>query len=415
MSHTKEICERNRQELYQRANQEKDNIKTNWISASVATVGTGGILAGSISVPSAFAAFFGATITLNPIGAIAALTAGVTTVLTGKILNDKKKSKDIIEIYYNDKDFLPILFYPSLYLLNKSNKINLLDFLKQKIEEYLPAEECQEFVDNFLNQEDREQEKMISESLNKVRKEFQLFFVKESNVMCNKTKDKIGENKKECEEVIKKINEIISNGIDFSYFEKDGIKIILAEIFLLLFLKENNDLLDNTKDIMNELTTKYSGIHKMDKSSEIKTQIYNLLKESINKENDYEFLLNLPDEYAEYVKETLNTYKKEYLSEKEGSEIAVDNYIKNTVSELKEKCFNMIHKKNSLLKDELIKFLFERNKQLENEHNKSCNTINKLVVEISQLQDVNKTLENEIQYIKSNNIFYKLRNLFSKN
>lgn len=408
MSNTKEICERNRQELYQRANQEKDNIKTNWISASVATVGTGGILAGSISVPSAFAAFFGATITLNPIGAIAALTAGVTTVLTGKILNDKKKSKDIIEIYYNDKDFLPILFYPSLYLLNKSNKINLLDFLKQKIEEYLPAEECQEFVDNFLNQEDREQEKMISESLNKVRKEFQLFFVKESNVMCNKTKDKIGENKKECEEVIKKINEIISNGIDFSYFEKDGIKIILAEIFLLLFLKENNDLLDNTKDIMNELTTKYSGIHKMDKSSEIKTQIYNLLKESINKENDYEFLLDLPNEYAEYVKETLITYKKEHLSKKPGSENRVEDYIEKTVSDLKKICTDMIHKKNSSLEDELIKFLLERNKQLENEHNRSCNTIDKLIVEISQLQ-------NEIQQIKSNSIFYKLRNLFSKN
>lgn len=408
MSNTKEICERNRQGLYQRAYQEKDNIKTNWISGSVATVGTGGILAGSISVPSAFAAFFGATITLNPIGAIAALTAGVTTVLTGKILNDKKKSKDIIEIYYNDKDFLPILFYPSLYLLNKSNKINLLDFLKQKIEEYLPAEECQEFVDNFLNQEEREQEKMISESLTKVRKELQLFFVKESNVMCNTTKGKIGENKKECEDIIKKINEIISKGIDFSYFEKDGIKIILAEIFLLLFLKENDDLLDNTKDIMNELTTKYSGIHKLDKSSEIKTKIYNLLRESIDKENDYEFLLNLPDEYAEYVKETLNTYKKEHLSKESDSENRVEDYIKNTVSELKEKCFNMIHKKNSLLKDELIKFLFERNKQLENEHNKSCNTINKLVVEISQLQ-------NEIQQIKSNSIFYKLRNLFSKN
>lgn len=385
MSNTKEICERNRQELYQRAYQEKDNIKTNWISGSVATVGTGGILAGSISVPSAFAALFGATITLNPIGAVAALAVGVSTVITGKILNDKKKSKDVTAIHYDDKDFLPILFYPSLYFLNKSNKINLLDFLKQEIEEYLPAEECQEFVDNFLKQEEREQEKMISESLTKVRKELQLFFVKESNVMCNKTKDKIGENKKECEVVIKKINEIISKGIDFSYFEKVEIKIILGEIFLLLFLKENDDLLDNTKDIMNKLTTKYSGIHKMDKSSEIKTKIYNLLRESIDKENDYEFLLNLPDDYAEYVKETLNTYKKEHLSEKEGSEIAVEKYIEKTVSELKDKCFDMIYKKNPLLKDELIKFLFERNKQL----------------------------ENEIQQI--NNIFYKLSNLFSKN
>ena len=367
MSNTKEICERNRQGLYQRAYQEKDNIKTNWISGSVATVGTGGILAGSISVPSAFAALFGATITLNPIGAVAALTAGVTTVLTGKILNDKKKSKDIIKIYYNDKDFLPILFYPSLYFLNKSNKINLLDFLKQEIEEYLPAEECQEFVDNFLKQEEREQEKMISESLTKVRKELQLFFVKESNVMCNKTKDKIGENKKECEDVIKKINDIISKGIDFSYFEKDGIETILAEIFLLLFLKENNDLLENTEDIMKELTEKYRGIRKLDKSSEIKTQIYKSLKESIDKENDYEFLLNLPDEYAEYVKETLNAYKKEHLSEKEGSEIAVEKYIEKTVSELKDKCIDMIYKKNPLLKDELLKILFERIKQLENE------------------------------------------------
>lgn len=367
MSNTKEICERNRQGLYQRAYQEKDNIKTNWISGSVATVGTGGILAGSITAPSAVAALFGATITLNPIGGVAALALGVSTVIAGKVLNDKKKSKDIIEIYYNDKDFLPILFYPSLYLLNKSNKINLLDFLKQKIEEYLPAEECQEFVDNFLNQEEREQEKMISESLTKVRKELQLFFVKESNVMCNTTKNKIGENKKECEDIIKKINEIISKGIDFSYFEKDGIKIILAEIFLLLFLKENDDLLDNTKDIMNELTTKYSGIHKLDKSSEIKTKIYNLLRESIDKENDYEFLLNLPDEYAEYVNETLNTYKKEHLSKEPGSENRVEDYINNTVSELKNKCIVMIHKKNSLLKDELIKFLFERIKQLENE------------------------------------------------
>lgn len=366
MSNTKEICERNRQGLYQRAYQEKDNIKTNWISGSVATVGTGGILAGSISVPSAFAAFFGATITLNPIGAIAALTAGVTTVLTGKILNDKKKSKDIIKIYYNDKDFLPILFYPSIYLIKKINA-NKLNFLKQEIEEYLPAEECQEFVDNFLKQEEREQEKMISESLTKVRKELQLFFVKESNVMCNKTKDKIGENKKECEDVIKKINEIISKGIDFSYFEKDGIKTILAEIFLLLFLKENNDLLENTEDIMKELTEKYRGIRKLDKSSEIKTQIYKSLKESIDKENDYEFLLNLPDKYAEYVKETLNTYKKEHLSEKEGSEIAVEKYIEKTVSELKNKCIDMIYKKNPFLKDELIKILFERIKQLENE------------------------------------------------
>lgn len=366
MSNTKEICERNRQGLYQRAYQEKDNIKTNWISGFVATVGTGGILAGSISVPSAFAAFFGATITLNPIGAIAALTAGVTTVLTGKILNDKKKSKDIIKIYYNDKDFLPILFYPSIYLIKKINA-NKLNFLKQEIEEYLPAEECQEFVDNFLKQEEREQEKMISESLTKVRKELQLFFVKESNVMCNKTKDKIGENKKECEDVIKKINEIISKGIDFSYFEKDGIKTILAEIFLLLFLKENNDLLENTEDIMKELTEKYRGIRKLDKSSEIKTQIYKSLKESIDKENDYEFLLNLPDKYAEYVKETLNTYKKEHLSEKEGSEIAVKKYIENTVSELKKKCIEMINKKNPFLKDELIKILFERIKQLENE------------------------------------------------
>lgn len=366
MSNTKEICERNRQGLYQRAYQEKDNIKTNWISGSVATVGTGGILAGSISVPSAFAAFFGATITLNPIGAIAALTAGVTTVLTGKILNDKKKSKDIIKIYYNDKDFLPILFYPSIYLIKKINA-NKLNFLKQEIEEYLPAEECQEFVDNFLKQEEREQEKMISESLTKVRKELQLFFVKESNVMCNKTKDKIGENKKECEDVIKKINEIISKGIDFSYFEKDGIKTILAEIFLLLFLKENNDLLENTEDIMKELTEKYRGIRKLDKSSEIKTQIYKSLKESIDKENDYEFLLNLPDKYAEYVKETLNTYKKEHLSEKEGSEIAVKKYIENTVSELKKKCIEMINKENPFLKDELIKILFERIKQLENE------------------------------------------------
>lgn len=367
MSNTKEICERNRQGLYQRAYQEKDNIKTNWISGSVATVGTGGILAGSISVPSAFAAFFGATITLNPIGAIAALTAGVTTVITGKILNDKKKSKDIIKIYYNDKDFLPILFYPSIYLIKKINA-NKLNFLKQEIEEYLPAEECQEFVDNFLKQEEREQEKMISESLTKVRKELQLFFVKESNVMCNKTKDKIGENKKECEDVIKKINEIISKGIDFSYFEKDGIKTILAEIFLLLFLKENADLLDNnTENIMKKLTEKYRGIRKLDKSSEIKTQIYKSLKESIDKENDYEFLLNLPDKYAEYVKEKLNTYKKEHLSEKEGSEIAVKKYIENTVSELKNKCINMIYKKNPFLKDELIKILFERIKQLENE------------------------------------------------
>lgn len=367
MSNTKEICERNRQGLYQRAYQEKDNIKTNWISGSVATVGTGGILAGSISVPSAFAAFFGATITLNPIGAIAALTAGVTTVLTGKILNDKKKSKDIIKIYYNDKDFLPILFYPSIYLIKKINA-NKLNFLKQEIEEYLPAEECQEFVDNFLKQEEREQEKIISESLTKVRKELQLFFVKESNVMCNKTKDKIGENKKECEDVIKKINEIISKGIDFSYFEKDGIKTILVEIFLLLFLKENADLLDNnTENIMKKLTEKYRGIRKLDKSSEIKTQIYKSLKESIDKENDYEFLLNLPDKYAEYVKETLNTYKKEHLSEKEGSEIAVKKYIENTVSELKIKCINMIYKKNPFLKDELIKILFERIKQLENE------------------------------------------------
>lgn len=367
MSNTKEICERNRQGLYQRAYQEKDNIKTNWISGSVATVGTGGILAGSISVPSAFAAFFGATITLNPIGAIAALTAGVTTVLTGKILNDKKKSKDIIKIYYNDKDFLPILFYPSIYLIKKINA-NKLNFLKQEIEEYLPAEECQEFLDNFLKQEEREQEKMISESLTKVRKELQLFFVKESNVMCNKTKDKIGENKKECEDVIKKINEIISKGIDFSYFEKDGIKIILAEIFLLLFLKENADLLDNnTENIMKKLTEKYIGIRKLDKSSKIKTQIYKSLKESIDKENNYEFLLNLPDEYAEYVKETLNAYKKEHLSEKEGSEIAVEKYIEKTVSELKDKCIDMIYKKNPLLKDELLKFLFERIKQLENE------------------------------------------------
>ena len=400
--------ERKRQELYQRAYQEKDNIKTNWISAFLATVESGGILAGSISVPSALAAFFGATITLNPIGAIAALTAGVTTVLTGKILNDKKKSKDIIEIYYNDKDFLPILFYPSLYLLNKFDKKNLLDFLKKEIEKYLPAEESQEFIDNFLKQEEREQEKMISESLTKVRKELQLFFVKESNVMCNKTKDRIGENKKECEEIIKNINEIISKGIDFSYFEKDGIKIILAEIFLLLFLKENDDLLDNTKDIMNELTTKYSGIHKLDKSSKIKTQIYNLLKESINKENDYEFLLDLPNEYAEYVKETLNAYKEEHLSKKPGSENRVEDYIEKTVSDLKKICTDMIHKKNSSLEDELIKFLLERNKQLENEHNRSCNTIDKLIVEISQLQ-------NEIQQIKSNSIFYKLRNLFSKN
>jgi len=366
MSNTKEICERNRQGLYQRAYQEKDNIKTNWISGSVATVGTGGILAGSISVPSAFAALFGATITLNPIGAVAALTAGVTTVLTGKILNDKKKSKDIIKIYYNDKDFLPILFYPSIYLIKKINA-NKLNFLKQEIEEYLPAEECQEFVDNFLKQEEREQEKMISESLTKVRKELQLFFVKESNVMCNKTKDKIGENKKECEDVIKKINEIISKGIDFSYFEKDGIETILAEIFLLLFLKENNDLLENTEDIMKELTEKYRGIRKLDKSSEIKTQIYKSLKESIDKENDYEFLLNLPDEYAEYVKETLNAYKKEHLSEKEGSEIAVEKYIEKTVSELKDKCIDMIYKKNPSLKDELLKILFERIKQLENE------------------------------------------------
>lgn len=366
MSNTKEICERNRQELYQRAYQEKDNIKTNWISGSVATVGTGGILAGSISVPSAVAALFGATTTLNPIGAVAALAVGVSTVITGKILNDKKKSKDVTAIHYDDKDFLPILFYPSIYLIKKINA-NKLNFLKQEIEKYLLEEECQEFVDNFLNQEEREQEKMISESLTKVRKELQLFFVKESNVMCNKTKDKIGENKKECEGVIKKINEIISKGIDFSYFEKDGIKIILAEIFLLLFLKENDDLLDNTKDIMNKLTTKYSGIHKLDKSSEIKTKIYNLLRESIDKENNYEFLLNLPDDYAEYVKETLNTYKKEHLSEKEGSEIAVEKYIEKTVSELKDKCIDMIYKKNPLLKDELINFLFKRIKQLENE------------------------------------------------
>lgn len=371
MSNTKEICERNRQGLYQRAYQEKDNIKTNWISGSVATVGTGGILAGSISVPSAFAAFFGATITLNPIGAIAALAVSVSTVITGKILNDKKKSKDVTEIYYDDKDFLPILFYPSIYLIKKINA-NKLNFLKQEIEKYLPAEESQEFIDDFLNQEEREQEKMISESLNnlnknKYKKKLLLFFVKESNDMCNKTKNEIGENKNECEDVIKKINKIISKGIDFSYFEKDGIKTILAEIFLLLFLKENNDLLENTADIMKELTEKYRGIRKLDKSSEIKTQIYKSLKESIDKENDYEFLLNLPDEYTEYVKETLNAYKKEHLSEKEGSEIAVEKYIKNTVSELKDKCIAMINEKNPFLKDELIKILFERIKQLENE------------------------------------------------
>lgn len=408
MSKPQELCKKNRQALYQRAYQEKDNIKTNWISGSVATVGTGGILAGSITVPSALAAFFGATTAINPIGAVAALTVGISIVITGKILNDKKKSNDVTQIYDDDVYFLEILFYPSLYLLKKFDKINLLDFLKKEIEEYLPAEECQEFVDNFLKQEEREQEKMISESLNKVRPELRLFFVKEFNVMCNKTKDKIGENKKECEGIIDKINKIISKGIDFSYFEKDGIKIILAEIFLLLFLKENDDLLDNTKDIMNELTTKYSGIHKLDKSSKIKTQIYNLLKESINKENDYEFLLDLPNEYAEYVKETLNTYKEEHLSKKPGSENRVEDYIKNTVSDLKEKCIEMICKKNSLLEDELIKFLLERNKQLENEHNRACNIIDKLVEEISQLQ-------NEIQQIKSNSIFYKLRNLFSKN
>lgn len=397
------IYERNRKELYQRAYQEKDNIKTNLIFGSGATVGPGVILLGSITVPAKWAAvLFGATTTLNPIGAVAAVALGVSIVIAGKILNDKKKSNDVIGIYDDDYDFLEILFYPSLYLLKKSNKMNLLDFLKhQEIEKYLPAEECQEFVDNFLKQEEREQEKKISESLNKVRKELQLFFVKESNDMCNKTKDRIGENKKECEDVINNINKIILKGIDFSYFEKDGIKIILAEIFLLLFLKENDDLLDNTEGIMDELTKKYSGIHKMNKRSEIKKNIYDLLKESIDKENDYEFLLNLPDEYAEYVNETLNTYKKEHLSKEPGSENRVEDYIKNTVSELKKNCRVMINKKNSLLENELIKFLFERNKQLENEHNKLCNTINKL--------------ENEIQYIKSNNIFYKLRNLFSKN
>lgn len=398
MSKTQEIWERNRQELYQRAYQEKDNIKTNWISGSVATVGTGGILAGSLSVPSALAAFFGATITMNPIGAVAALAVGFSTVLAGKILNDKKKSNDVIEIYPDDKDFLPILFYPSIYLIKKikANKLNSLE-----IEKYLPAEECKEFVNNFLNQEEREQEKMISESLTKVRKELQLFFVKESNVMCNTTKNKIGENKEECEDIIKNINKIISKGIDLSYFEKDGIQIILGELFLLLFIKQNEDVLCQTKDTKEELTKFYSGIRKLDKSSEIKTRIYNFLKKSIDKENDYEFLLNLPDDYAEYVKETLNTYKEEHLSKKPGSEKRVEKYIEKTVSELKKNCREMINKKNSLLENELIKFLFERNKQLENEHNKLCNTINKL--------------ENEIQYIKSNNIFYKLRNLFSKN
>ena len=120
-----------------------------------------------------------------------------------------------------------------------------------------------------------------------------------------------------------------------------------------------------------------------------------------------------PYDYAEYVKETLNTYKEEHLSKKSGSEKRVENYIENTVSELKIKCIDMIREKNPLLKDELIKFLFERSKQLENEHNRACNTINKLFEEISQLQDVNKTLKNEIQQI--NNIFDKLSNLFSKN
>lgn len=411
---TEETYKINRQELYQKAYQEKDNIIMTLISGSVGTVGPGVILFESITVPNAVAAFFGATVGFTPIGGVAALALGVSTVITGKFLNDKKKSKDIRNLYDDDKDFLPILFYPSLYLLNKFNKMNLLDFLEhQEIGKYLPAEESQEFIYNFLNQEEREQEKMISESLNKVNKKLQLFFSKESIDMCNKTKNRIGENKTECEEVIKKIKRFISKGIDFSYFEKDGIKNTLAEIFLLLFLKENNDLLDNTEKIMEELTTKYGGIRKINKSSKIKTLIYDYLKELIKKENDYEFLLNLPYDYAEYVKETLNTYKEEHLSKKSGSEKRVENYIDNTVSELKIKCIDMIREKNPLLKDELIKFLFERSKQLENEHNRACNTINKLFEEISQLQDVNKTLKNEIQQI--NNIFDKLSNLFSKN
>ena len=416
MSHP-EICRTNRQKLYQRAFQEKDNIKTNLIFGPAATVGSGVILFESITVPNAVAAFFGATVGFTPIGGVAALALGVSTVIAGKVLNDKKKSKDVTKIYYDDKDFLPILFYPSIYLIKKINA-NKLNFLKQEIEEYLPAEESQEFIDDFLNQEEREQEKMISESLNNLnknedKKKLKLFFIKESNDMCNKTKNEIGKNKKECEGVIEKINKIISKGIDFSYFEKDGIKNTLAEIFLLLFLKENNDLLDNTEKIMEELTTKYGGIRKINKSSKIKTLIYDYLKELIKKENDYEFLLNLPYDYAEYVKETLNTYKEEHLSKKSGSEKRVENYIENTVSELKIKCIDMIREKNPLLKDELIKFLFERSKQLENEHNRACNTINKLFEEISQLQDVNKTLKNEIQQI--NNIFDKLSNLFSKN
>lgn len=366
MSYTEETCKINRQKMYQRAFQEKDNIKMNWISGSAATVGPGVILAGSITVPKGFAALF-ATTAISPIGAVAALAVGVSIVITGKILNDKKKSKDITKIYPDDKDFLPILFYPSIYLIKKI-KANKLNSLKNEIEEYLPAEECKEFVYNFLNQEEREQEKIISESLNnlnknKDKKKLQLFFVKESIDMCNKTKNRIGENKTECEDVIKKIKGIILKGIDFSYFGKDG----LAEIFLLLFLKENDDLLDNTEGIMEKLTTKYGGIRKIDKSSKIKTKIYNYLKELINKENDYEFLLNLPDDYAECVKETLNTYKQEHLSKKPGSENRVENYIEKTVSELKNKCIDMIYEKNPLLKHELIKFLFERIKQLENE------------------------------------------------
>ena len=133
MSHP-EICRTNRQKLYQRAFQEKDNIKTNLIFGPAATVGSGVILFESITVPNAVAAFFGATVGFTPIGGVAALALGVSTVIAGKVLNDKKKSKDVTKIYYDDKDFLPILFYPSIYLIKKINA-NKLNFLKQEIEE----------------------------------------------------------------------------------------------------------------------------------------------------------------------------------------------------------------------------------------------------------------------------------------
>lgn len=387
MVENKELI-KNRQLMYQKAYESKEDIK----STISACIGSGASMAGglaimlsTLSAPSWILGLLGAGVAVTPIGwgacGVGAFGAVAIPTIT-KIIKDKNKTKNVISnlnIEDNDKNFLPILFYPSLYLIEQisKNKEVRLSELKVEIKRFIDESETEKFVNDFFALSEEDKSKEIFYSPKKMKQKPLPYFIKESKNLCDKMKNNEGIEKSKYEAKIKEIFGFIAHGLSLSAFSTEDNLETLISLYVYLFLRENDDRLNIPAEDNKQLNESYKHIIGMDKISTIKQNIKEYLKSFIKEESDILSLVKMEDNYSNIIRESLITTKNKYKREDDSFNDVLNKYIESLVSNFEKDFQSILDKEYPLLKNKEIRFLFDRIEKLEEENLKLQETFKK--------------------------------------